>query len=139
MMRLIKRHPDTVLYSPYNVVAHTHTLGLHDLYSCSYPRMNKTNNVGLGRSFRQYRANLTWDKDVACCVPDTDCPDCRHYASGSAVVTARMFRHSSDPESFKAWLDYVDTYLSVWVSGYEKGPNLNAELTAPPGFALVDA
>lgn len=138
MMRLIDRYPETVLFSPYNVVAHTHAFGLHDLYTCSYPRMNKTGNVGLGRSFRQYRTDLTWDRDAACCVPDTDCDDCRHYAAGSAVVTARMFRHSSDPRSFKAWLDYVDTYLSVWVSGYEKGDNLSADLTEPPGFTLMD-
>ena len=138
MMQLIGRYPGTVLYSPYNVVAHTHAQGLHALYSCSYPRMNKTNNVGLGRSFRQYRTDLTWDRDAACCVPDTDCIDCRHYASGSAVVTSRLFRHSSNPETFRAWLDYVDTYLSIWVSGYEKGINLGADLTAPPGFQLMD-
>ena len=27
-------------------------------------------------------------------------------------------------QSFRAWLDYVDTYLSVWVIGYKKGRNL---------------
>ncbi len=57
-------------------------------------------------------------------MPDTDCDDCRHYAAGSAVVTARLYRHVTDPLSFKAWLDYVDTYLAVWVMGYEKGENL---------------
>ncbi len=61
---------------------------------------------------------------MACCVPDTDCDDCRHYAAGSAVVTARLYRHVTDPLTFKSWLDYVDTYLAVWVMGYEKGENL---------------
>lgn len=129
---LMKACPDHVLFSLYNVAAHTHDLGLHDLYGCSYPRMNPSTAVGLGRSFRQYRADLTWDRTVACCVPDTDCNDCRHYAAGSAVVTARLFRHATDPERFKAWLDYVDTYLAVWVQGYEKGENLCERLIDPP-------
>ena len=136
MVSLTRRFPDSVLVSPYSAVAHTHARGLHDLFSCSYPRCNPSTDIGLGRSFRQYRSDLTWDRDVACCVPDTDCPDCRHYASGSAVVTARMYRHADHPDTFKAWLDYVDTYLAVWVLGYEKGKNLQDELVAPPGAAL---
>ena len=132
MVDLLRQFPEHTLFSTYNAVAHTHRLGLHDLYACSYPRMNPTRNVGLGRSFRQYRTDLSWDRSVACCVPDTDCVDCRHYAAGSAVVTARLFRHSTNPELFKSWLDYVDTYLSVWVMGYEKGENLCRELVAPP-------
>lgn len=136
MLDLLARYPQTVLFSPYSAVAHTHTLGLHELYGCSYPRMNPSTDIGLGRSFRQYRADLSWDRDAACCVPDTDCPDCRHYASGSAVVTARMFRHAVNPESFKGWLDYVDTYLAVWVRDYEKGENLSGEPVAPPGYPL---
>jgi hypothetical protein len=47
-----------------------------------------------------------------------------------------MFRHATDPGTFKAWLDYVDTYLAVWVMGYEKGANLSDALTAPPGRRL---
>lgn len=136
MLDLLARYPQTVLFSAYSAVAHTHTLGLHDLYGCSYPRRNPSTAIGLGRSFRQYRADLSWDRRAACCVPDTDCPDCRHYASGSAVVTARMFRHAAGAESFKAWLDYVDTYLAVWVMDYEKGPNLMEEPAAPPGHPL---
>ena len=136
MMDVMAKYPEHVLYSPYNAVAHTHRLGLHDTYGCSYPRMNPSTDIGLGRSFRQYRADLTWDRSVACCVPDTDCPDCRHYASGSAVVTARLYRHATDPESFRGWLDYVDTYLAVWVMGYDKGANLQNSLTPPPGFEL---
>ncbi|MDR2548919.1 MAG: radical SAM protein [Desulfobulbus sp.] len=132
MACLLADYPDSVLFSPYNIVAHTHALGLHALYSCSYPRMNPSTAVGLGRSFRQYRTDLQWDRDAACCVPDTDCADCRHYAAGSAVVTARMYRHATDPDTFSAWLDYVDTYLAVWVRGYDKGPNLCDHPVTPP-------
>ncbi len=132
MRALLAEYPETVIYSPYNIVAHTHERGLHDLYSCSYPRMNPSTAIGLGRSFRQYRTNLQWDRTAACCVPDTDCADCRHYAAGSAVVTARMYRHASHPQTFKAWLDYVDTYLAVWVRGYEKGANLCEKFIEPP-------
>lgn len=124
MALLLERFPETVLYSPYNITVHTHALGLHELFSCPYPRRNPSTDVGLGRSFRQYRTDLGWDRAAACCVPDTDCDDCRHYAAGSAVVTARMYRHASDPEHFAAWLDYVDTYLAVWVRHYEKDANL---------------
>ena len=136
MLDLTRRYPDNVLFSSYSAVAHTHKLGLHELFGCSYPRRNPSTDIGLGRSFRQYRSDLTWDREAACCVPDTDCPDCRHYASGSAVVTARMYRHADDPDRFKAWLDYVDTYLAVWVMGYSKGDNLMDEPVAPPGQDL---
>jgi organic radical activating enzyme len=132
MSDLLAEFPDTVLFSPYNIVAHTHEQGLHDLFSCSYPRMNPSTDIGLGRSFRQYRTDLKWDREAACCVPDTDCDDCRHYAAGSALVTARMYRHATDPQHFSAWLDYVDTYLAVWVKGYEKGKNICSELIEPP-------
>jgi len=138
MMNILSEYPGHVLFSPYNVVAHTHRYGLHDLYTCSYPRMNRSTDIGLGRSFRQYRTDLSWDRSAACCVPDTDCPDCRHYAAGSAVVTARLHRHATYPETFKSWLDYVDTYLSVWVMGYEKGENLCDEMAAPPGHDIFE-
>lgn len=138
MTLLLHKHESHVLFSHNNITAHTHPLGLHDLYGCSYPRRNPATTVGLGRSFRQYRTNLTWDRDAACCVPDTDCDDCRHYAAGSAVVTARLFRHATDPDTFGAWLDYVDTYLAVWVMGYEKGPNLVSKAVAPPGHWLPE-
>jgi len=132
MLKLIKDYPENVLFSYYNAVAHTHKYGLHALYDCPYPRMNPSTDIGLGRSFRQYRTDLTWDRNMSCCVPDTDCSDCRHYAAGSAVVTAKLFRHASDPETFKAWLDYVDSYLAVWVRGYEKGENLCNHIVSPP-------
>jgi organic radical activating enzyme len=137
MLDVMANFPDNVLFSPYNVVAHTHRYGLHKLYSCPYPRANESTFIGLGRSFRQYRIDLTWDRSVACCVPDTDCEDCRHYASGSAMVTARMHRHATDSHHFRAWLDYVDTYLSVWVMNYPKGENLCPELIPPPGHDLT--
>ena len=135
-LHLLDAYPGHVLFSPYSAVAHTHRLGLHDLYGCPYPRMNPSTAIGLGRSFRQYRTDLSWDRNAACCVPDTDCADCRHYAAGSAVVTSKLFRHATNPETFKAWMDYVDTYLSVWVVGYEKGKNLCDTLIAPPGHDL---
>ena len=132
MAELLEKYPQTVLFSPYNIVAHTAEKGLHDLFSCTYPRMNPSTDIGLGRSFRQYRTDLQWNRDAACCVPDTDCDDCRHYAAGSAVVTARMYRHATDPVTFSAWLDYVDTYLAVWVRGYSKGSNLCNSFVNPP-------
>jgi MoaA/NifB/PqqE/SkfB family radical SAM enzyme len=136
MAELMDRYPDHVIYSQYNIVAHTHTQGLHALFGCSYPRCNPSTDIGLGRSFRQYRTDLTWDRSAACCVPDTDCADCRHYAAGSAVVTARLYRHAVYPEIFQSWLDYVDTYLAVWVMGYSKDPNLISKPVPPPGFDL---
>ena len=132
MAELLRRFPETVLFSHYNITAHTNIQGLHQLFGCSYPRQNPSTAVGLGRSFRQYRADLNWDRAAACCVPDTDCADCRHYAAGSAVVTARMYRHAETPELFSAWLDYVDTYLAVWVKGYEKSVNLLDYPGTPP-------
>jgi MoaA/NifB/PqqE/SkfB family radical SAM enzyme len=135
MHRMLALYPRHLLFSPYNIAAHTDAHGLHDLYDCSYPRKNVSTDIGLGRSFRQFRTDLTWDREVACCVPDTDCTDCRHYAAGSAVVTARLYRHVGDPLTFRSWLDYVDTYLAVWMMGYEKGWNLCSEPIAPPGPA----
>ena len=137
MLDLMVRYPETVLFSHYNAVAHTHRLGLHTLFGCTYPRCNPSTDVGLGRTFRQYRTDLDWDRQAACCVPDTDCRDCRHYAAGSAVVTARLFRHAVDPDTFCGWLDYVNTYLAVWVSGYPHGPNLSAKLVPPPGINSI--
>jgi hypothetical protein len=132
MRALRQAYPDRVLFSPYNVVAHTHAQGLHRLFGCSYPRQNPSELVGLGRTFRQYRADMRWDRDAACCVPDTDCADCRHYAAGSAIVTARLQRHATDPAHFRAWLDYVDTYLAVWLVDYPQGAPLDDGAATPP-------
>jgi MoaA/NifB/PqqE/SkfB family radical SAM enzyme len=137
MFDLLSRYPDRVLFSPYSIAVHTSNYGLHALYECSYPRMNPSTYIGLGRSFRQYRTDLSWDRSAACCVPDTDCADCRHYAAGSAIVTARLYRHVTDPKTFKSWLDYVDTYLAVWVMGYEKSANLSGEMVRPPGYHML--
>jgi hypothetical protein len=136
MIDVLVKYPDNVLFSYYNITAHTSEDGLHDLYSCSYPRMNPSEDIGLGKSFRQYRADLSWDRNISCCVPDTDCPDCRHYAAASAVVTARLYRHAINPDHFRSWLDFVDTYLAVWVMGYEKGKNLCNKLIPAPGREL---
>jgi MoaA/NifB/PqqE/SkfB family radical SAM enzyme len=138
MQHVCSEYPENIYFSNYNIVCHTHKLGLHNLFSCPYPRMNQSKDVGLGRSFRQYRTDLTWDRNHSCCVPDTDCSDCRHYAAGSAIVTARMYRHATEPDLFSAWLDYVDVYLSVWVRGYKKGINLCDDLTAPPGHEIFE-
>jgi hypothetical protein len=132
MLDLTERYSEHVLFTPYNAVVHTHRLGLDDLFSCPYPRRNPSTDLGLGRSFKQYRTDLKWDRDAACCVPDTDCADCRHYAAGSAVVTAKMFRHAVDPATFSAYLDYVDNYLAVWVMGYGKTATLRPDLVVPP-------
>jgi MoaA/NifB/PqqE/SkfB family radical SAM enzyme len=135
MLTLLARYPEHVCFSPYSAAAHTDLRSLHDLYSCPYPRRNP-GQFGLGRSFRQYRSDLTWIREAACCVPDTDCADCRHYAAGSAIVTARMNRHVQSPDQFRAWLDYVDTYLAVWVQGYVKSTNL-CRVAVAPSLALA--
>ncbi|MDD5308059.1 MAG: radical SAM protein [Deltaproteobacteria bacterium] len=125
MLELLERYPGAVLYSRYSAEVHCDPeRSLHQRFRCPYPRCNPDTRLGLGRSFRQYRSDLTWDRSVACCVPDTDCGDCRHYASGSAIVTSRMAQHVGSELDFEKWLDYVDTYLAVWVRGYEKGRNL---------------
>lgn len=137
MLNLLRDFPTHVLFSPYSAAVHTDERSLHTLFSCPYPRQNQ-GQFGLGRSFRQYRSDLTWVREASCCVPDTDCADCRHYAAGSAIVTARMNRHVSSPDHFRAWLDYVDTYLAVWVPGYAKGDNLCASPVAPASSAGAD-
>jgi hypothetical protein len=134
MLELLRDYPDAVLYSPYSAATHTDAHSLHDLFSCPYPRQNQ-GEFGLGRSFRQYRSDLTWVRSASCCVPDTDCADCRHYAAGSAIVTARMNRHIASPDQFRAWLDYVDTYLAVWVPGYAKSANL-CQVDVSPTLAM---
>ena len=134
MVDLLRDFPEHVLFSPYSAAAHTDANSLHALFSCPYPRQNQ-GQFGLGRSFRQYRSDLTWVRAASCCVPDTDCADCRHYAAGSAIVTARMNRHIQNPDQFRAWLDYVDTYLAVWIPGYSKGVNL-CQVDVAPTLAM---
>ncbi|MDJ0765097.1 MAG: radical SAM protein [Myxococcota bacterium] len=125
MLGMLDRYPEAVLYSAYSAEVHTDPeRSLYQRFGCPYPRRNPDTRYGLGRTFRQYRSDLTWDRAASCCVPDTDCDGCRHYAAGSAIVTARMTRHVDSELSFKKWLDYVDVYLAVWVQGYEKSKNL---------------
>lgn len=127
MMEMLERYPGRVLYSYYNAEVHTHPSSLHDLFGCVYPRaqlMASQVSGGLGSTFRSYRTDLTHSPESDCCVPDTDCADCRHYASGSAIVSSQLHSHTVSERAFRAWLDYVDTYLSVWVIGYQKGINL---------------
>lgn len=125
MLAMLDRHPSSVVFSRYNAEVHTDPeLSLHQRFKCPYPRCNPDTRMGLGRTFRQYRTDLTWNREASCCVPDTDCDSCRHYAAGSAIVTARMARHVDSELDFRKWLDYVDTYLAVWVRGYDKGNNL---------------
>jgi hypothetical protein len=124
MMQAIDRYPETVVYSPYNAEIHTKRTSLHGQFGCPYPRAAAVGRpFGMSKTFRNYRADLTYSAG-SCCVPDTDCSDCRHYASGSAIVTSRMDLHVKDEAAFRGWLDYVDTYLAIWVMGYQRGKNL---------------
>ncbi len=123
--QLIDLYKNNILYSGYNIEVHSHSDSLHQQFSCPYPRMNQKNKtMGLGKTFRQYRSDLSRDDSAACCVPDTDCNDCRHYAAGSAIITSKLPRHVDSREMFCKWLDYVDNYLAVWVHGYEKSQDL---------------
>ena len=124
MMQAMLRYPRTVIYSPYNAWVHTRGISLRKQFGCPYPRSASIGRTfGISKTFRNYRADLTYSAE-SCCVPDTDCADCRHYASGSAIVTSRMDLHVKTEAAFRGWLDYVDTYLAIWVLGYERGPNL---------------
>jgi hypothetical protein len=124
MMEAMLRYPGTVVYSPYNAEVHTRGTSLRDQFGCPYPRAAaESRPFGMSKTFRNYRADLTYSAE-SCCVPDTDCADCRHYASGSAIVTSRMDLHIKSEPAFRGWLDYVDTYLAIWVLGYQRGPNL---------------
>lgn len=122
MMEAMERYPGTVVYSAYNAEVHTKRVSLHAQFGCPYPRAAPS-GFGIGKSFRNHRADLSYCAQ-SCCVPDTDCADCRHYAAGSAIVTSRLGRHTNNERAFRGWLDYVDTYLAIWVLGYEKGGNL---------------
>lgn len=129
MQASIEEYPETVVYSHYNAEVHTQEQSLHQQFGCPYPRaqiMEGRDGVGIGKTFRSYRTDLTHVPASDCCVPDTDCADCRHYAAGSAIVTSRLTMHVESEKQFRGWLDYVDTYLAVWILGYTKGENLYA-------------
>lgn len=127
MIEAMEEYHDTVIYSYYNAEVHTQDKSLHHQFGCIYPRAQQAAGqvgIGIGETFRSYRTDLTHATETDCCVPDTDCADCRHYAAGSAIVTSRLTRHTGSEDQFRAWLDYVDTYLATWVLGYRKGDNL---------------
>jgi len=126
MIDAMERYPNTVVYSRYNAEVHTSSSSLRTQFGCPYPRAVEGDqaNVGISRTFRSYRADFTHVRQCDCCIPDTDCMNCRHYAAGSAIVTHRLDLHTKSEEAFRGWLDYVDTYLAVWLLGYTKGANL---------------
>lgn len=127
MIWALENYPDTVIYSYYNAEVHTNARSLHQLFGCPYPRAAAADGTipsGLTKSFHSVRTDLTHRTETDCCVPDTDCADCRHYAAGSAVVSSRLAMHVDTERKFRAWLDYVETYLATWLIGYERGPNL---------------
>jgi hypothetical protein len=127
MVEAIHRYGDTVLYSEYNARIHTDEKSLHQQFGCPYPRAQLAAGLpgmGLGKTFRSYRTDLTHVPEADCCVPDTDCADCRHYAAGSAIVSSRLSLHVETEQQFRGWLDYVDTYLALWILGYRKDKNL---------------
>lgn len=127
MIQALEEYPETVVYSYYNAEVHTDERSLHQRFGCPYPRARAaegTAPTGLSRSFRSYRSDLSHTTESDCCVPDTDCSDCRHYAAGSAIVTSRLALHVDSERSFRGWLDYVDTYLATWLIDYRRGPNL---------------
>jgi hypothetical protein len=137
-LELLERFPDHVIFSQYNAVVHTHEHSMHELFGCPYPRQNRRASLGIGKTFRGYRTDLSWNEHASCCVPDIDCSDCRHHASGTAIVASKLLRHATDPDTFSAWLDYMDVYLAHWVHGYEKSPNLCKKPVPPPGFQLME-
>jgi MoaA/NifB/PqqE/SkfB family radical SAM enzyme len=129
---VMERYPKTVVYSYYNAKVHTEEKSLHQQFGCPYPRASRFTggHVGIGKTFHNVRTDLTHRIETDCCVPDTDCADCRHYAAGSAIVTSRLQQHMGSEMDFRGWLDYVDTYLATWVLGYQRGENLYPRATA---------
>jgi len=124
MIEALETYGETVVYSYYNAKVHTQENSLYDQFGCPYPRATKElEPTGIGASFRSYRADFSY-VPADCCIPDTDCKDCRHYAGGSAIVTSKLGSHVGSETLFRGWLDYVDTYLALWILGYEKGNNL---------------
>jgi hypothetical protein len=127
MIAAMEEYPETVIYSYYNAEVHADTRSLHQLFGCPYPRAALAEGsipTGLSKSFRSYRTDLSHKPESDCCVPDTDCADCRHYAAGSAIVSSRFAMHVDSERKFRGWLDYVDTYLATWLIDYQRGPNL---------------
>jgi sulfatase maturation enzyme AslB (radical SAM superfamily) len=120
----IRVFPRAIVYSFYNAEVHTDAASLFKNWGCPYPRASQGPAFGISTSFRSYRVDLSHQKENDCCIPDTACDGCRHYAAGSAIVTSKLKRHCINELMFRKWLDYVDTYLAVFVLGYRKSPNL---------------
>lgn len=138
MLEAIETWGDTVVYSRYNALVHTRERSLHQQFGCPYPRAQLAaghEGLGIGKTFRSYRTDLTHVPESDCCIPDTDCADCRHYAAGSAIVSSRLALHVDSESDFRGWLDYVDTYLAIWILGYRKGPSLYTGETSPAAAA----
>lgn len=106
---------EQVLFSRYAAELHTNTQSLHSQFGCPYPRSAGDKDSGLTKTFRSYRADQSFKSSDSCCIPDTDCSDCRHYAAGSVIVSSKLDEHISDKQSFENWLDYTETLLKVWL------------------------
>jgi hypothetical protein len=135
MLWAMERYGDRVIYSEYNARVHTSAKSLHALFGCPYPRATRLSgnplSTGISATFRSYRTDLTHRVETDCCVPDTECAQCRHYAAGSAIVSSKLQRHVDSEQSFRGWLDYVDTYLAIWVLGYRQGSRLYVDSPPP--------
>ena len=111
MIAAMEEYSDTVVYSYYNAEIHTSEKSLHEQFICSYPQALGLTGIGLSRTFRSYRTDLTHAIESDCCIPDTDCADCRHYAAGSAIVSSRLraiptLKQSSEP----GWITLTPTW-----------------------------
>jgi|SRR6185295_5889184 hypothetical protein len=127
MFEAIEKYGDTIVYSYYAAEVHTDERSLHDQFGCIYPRAMQAAGQagrGIGVTFRSHRSDFSHKTETDCCVPDMDCADCRHYGSGSAIIPSRLSLHGDSEKKFRGWLDYVDTYLEVFVNGYRKDYNL---------------
>jgi hypothetical protein len=82
--------------SNYSAMAHTHGWAACPVRLLLSPR-NASTDIG-SALLPAVPADLTWDRS-GLLRSRHGCDDCRHYAAGSAVVTARLFRHASDPDT----------------------------------------
>jgi hypothetical protein len=81
MFAAMDRYPDTTIFSQSNAIVHTGPEVYFRNGSCPHFAANVTSRTfGLGSTFRSYRVDLTHRLETDCCVPDTDCKDCRHHA-----------------------------------------------------------
>ena len=120
MLALMDRYPQAVVYSRYNAEVHTNPKGLRELLGCVFPRAARAVAGTVSSTYRSYRADLTHLGEGSCCTPYQSCSDCRVYAAGAVIVPAQFYKHAHSESAFRAWLDYVDTYLAVFVSGYRQ-------------------